>query len=147
QRRDRGRSADPIDELTQAGPESPPENHRHRGEQHHPDIDRHHVSDGEPHPRCRGHATFSSRFAARPPTTRKATRTLNEMTNSTMDIAAAPVRSSFSIKARIHWEDTSVLPGTAPPIVTTEPNSPMHRENARPAPVNRAGVSDGSTME
>jgi hypothetical protein len=38
------------------------------------------------------------------------------------------------------------LPGTAPPIVTTEPNSPMARENARPAPDNSAGSSDGSTI-
>src|SRR5579875_535250 len=73
--------------------------------------------------------------------------TTNEMLSSTMDIAAAPVRSSFSIRVRIHWEDTSVLPGTAPPMSTTEPNSPMARENASPAPVNNDGVNDGSTTE
>ncbi len=65
--------------------------------------------------------------------------TTNEIANSTMDIAAAPVRSSFSIKVRIHCDDTSVLPGTAPPISTTEPNSPMARENASPAPDNSDG--------
>ena len=86
---------------------------------------------------------FSSRLAARPPTIRKTSSTTNEIDNSTMDIAAAPVRSSFSIKVRIHCDETSVLPGTAPPISTTEPNSPMARENARPAPDNNAGSSDG----
>lgn len=64
-----------------------------------------------------------------------------------MDIAAAPVRSSFSIRVRIHCDDTSVLPGTAPPISTTDPNSPIARENARPAPDNSAGSSAGSTTE
>src|SRR5271163_3411397 len=73
--------------------------------------------------------------------------TKNEIDNSTTDIAAAPVRSSFSIKVRIHCDDTSVLPGTAPPISTTEPNSPIARENASPAPDNSAGVNDGSTTE
>jgi hypothetical protein len=48
--------------------------------------------------------------------------------SSTMDMAAAPVRSSFSINVLIHWEDTSVFPGTAPPISTTEPNSPRKRQ-------------------
>ncbi len=33
-----------------------------------------------------------------------------------MEIAAAPVRSSFSMSVRIHCDDTSVSPGTAPPI-------------------------------
>lgn len=72
---------------------------------------------------------------------------MNEIESNTTDIAAAPVRSSFSIRVRIHCEDTSVLPGTAPPIRTTEPNSPIARENARPAPDNNAGVSDGNTTE
>lgn len=38
---------------------------------------------------------------------------MNEIESNTTDIAAAPVRSSFSIRVRIHCEDTSVLPGTA----------------------------------
>ena len=64
-----------------------------------------------------------------------------------MEIAAAPVRSSFSIRVRIHCEDTSVSPGTAPPISTTEPNSPIARENARPAPDSSDGSSAGRITE
>ena len=67
----------------------------------------------------------------------------NETTSSTTEIAAAPVRSSFSISVLIHCDDTSVFPGTAPPISTTEPNSPIARENARPAPDNSDGNSAG----
>ena len=42
--------------------------------------------------------------------------TTNEIASSTIEMAAAPVRSSFSISVRIHCEDTSVSPGTAPPM-------------------------------
>ena len=70
--------------------------------------------------------------------------TTNEIASSTIEIAAAPTRSSFSISVRIHCEDTSVSPGTAPPISTTEPNSPMALENARPAPDSSDGNSAGS---
>ncbi len=58
-------------------------------------------------------------------------------------MAAAPTRSSFSISVRIHCEETSVSPGTAPPISTTEPNSPIARENASPAPDSSDGNSAG----
>ena len=58
-------------------------------------------------------------------------------------MAAAPVRSSVSIALRMACDATSVLPGIAPPISTTEPYSPMARENARPAPDNSDGSSAG----
>src|SRR5208283_2685701 len=118
-----------------------------RGDQHHCNVGQYNVSGEVANPGQRCHAAFSSRLAARPPTIRKTSSTRNEIDSSTMEMAQAPVRSSFSINARIHCEETSVLPGTAPPIVTTEPNSPMARENDMPAPDNSAGSSDGSTIE
>lgn len=65
------------------------------------------------------------------------------MSSRTIEIAAAPTGSSFSMSVRIHCEETSVLPGIAPPISTIEPNSPMARENASPAPESNAGASAG----
>src|SRR5262249_32540106 len=124
-----------------------PQDHRHRNDEQHKDVCQCDIPDEIANPRRRFHAANSSRLAVREPMIRKSSSTANEIASSTMDIAAAPVRSSFSIKVRIHCDDTSVFPGTAPPISTTEPNSPIARENASPAPDNNAGVSDGNTTE
>src|SRR5262249_41618191 len=147
ERRNRRRGANPRVKLTQARPERPPQDQRHRNDQHDADVGEHHIPRGEANRGRRRHFAFSSRLAVRLPTNRSRSSTGNVIDSSTMDMAAAPVRSSFSIKARIHWDDTSVLPGTWPPMVTTDPNSPMQRENANPPPDNSAGSSDGSTID
>src|SRR6201999_1798959 len=107
------------------------------------DVGQREVGEQMPNSRGQCHRAGSSRLAARDPTARKTNSTTKEITSSTIEIAAVPVRSSFSMSVRIHCDDTSVSPGTAPPISTTEPNSPMARENARPAPDRRDGSSAG----
>ena len=70
-----------------------------------------------------------------------------EITSSTIEIAAAPAGSSFSISVLIHCDDTSVSPGIAPPMSTIDPNSPMALEKARPAPESSDGASAGRMTE
>src|ERR1700693_5617234 len=143
QRRDRGRGADLRKELPETRRKRTPQDQPRRHDHEHPDVSER----NEPHQvfqrRGGGHFANSSRLAARAPNARRMNKTTNDMASSTIETAAAPARSSFSIRVRIHCDDTSVLPGTAPPIRTTEPNSPIARENASPPPVSSAGVSAG----
>ena len=97
------------------------------------------VVDSAGHARSSRGCAGGGRDPARPTST-------SETSNRTMLIAAAPAGSSFSTWLKIATDATSVLNGMLPEMSTIEPNSPMARAKARPAPVRIAGSSVGSTM-
>ena len=69
----------------------------------------------------------------------------NEITSRTTATAAAPARSPLSIRPKMKTDETCVLYGRLPVMITSEPNSPTAFANASATPERIPGSMFGKT--
>ena len=122
----------PVVELAEARVEGPPQDHATGTISRHQDVGQRHIPGEVANPAATMSCALSSRLAARAPTTRKSEqhdeRDRQQHNGYRGGPGAVVVLDQRADPLRRH----SVLPGTAPPISTTEPNSPMPAKTPGP---------------
>ncbi len=113
------------------------EDDRERPDEHDEQVDERDAAEPEP-----THARASWRSGGSPPI---ASSSANEITSSTTATAAAPAWSPLSIRPKMKTDETSVLNGRLPVMITSEPNSPTAFANASATPDRIPGRMFGKT--